>query len=454
MNKIQKKIQQILENKSIMKKIGFTLLILAIYRLLVFIPVPFVDIHALMAKTLEAGSAGAQGLGYFLMLLGWALDQFSIIALGLAPYINASIIMQLMGQVIPKIEELTEQGEAGQKKIQQYTRYLALPLAFLQGIGMVYFINYLLGGNVISTDIGTVILAWAALTVGSMILMRLGELITEKGISNGVSLLIFASIVSGITQKIYGSVSATSSVFGIIAFMLIIVLWLILLSIFIIKSRKEIPVVYSRQGKIQESSSLPIPMNPVGMIPIIFSIAFVSFPYLISKMITQFQPANMKLVAMANWVEANLNIYTQQPSILTIVFYFALIVVFTFFYTLIVFSPEKISDNIQKRWGFIPGIRPGKETAKYINGILMHLCLWGGVGLALVGIYSYLLNYIPFIQDIVASLGSLPVIVTGSGVIIMVGVVQEIVNKVETDLLMEKYESFDMKTLNKNIQKL
>jgi preprotein translocase subunit SecY len=222
------------------------------------------------------------------------------------------------------------------------------------------------------------------------------------------------------TQKIYSSVAGTSNVLGIIIFMLVIVLVLIFLSIFILKSVKEIPVIYARRGKVQESSSLPIPMNPVGMVPIIFSIAFVSFPYLLSKLITQFQPMNTRLVGIANRVEANLNIYSQQPGILAVVFYFILIVAFTFFYTLIVFSPEKISDNIQKRGGFVPGIRPGKETAKYINGILMHLCLRGGIGLALIGVYSYILNYIPFIQDLVQSFGSLPVVVTGSGVIIIV----------------------------------
>ena len=276
---------------------------------------------------------------------------------------------------MPKLEELTELGEQGQQKIAQITRYLAVPLAFLQSIGMVFFINYLLGGNVIPTTLPNVLLSALTMTIGSIGLMWLGELITEHGVSNGISLLIFASIVSGMTQKIYSSVSGTSNILGVIAFMLVIVLVLIFLSIFILKSVKEIPIIYARRGKVQESSNLPIPMNPVGMVPIIFSIAFVSFPYLLSKLITQFQPANVRLVGIANWIEANLNIYAQQPGIIAIIFYFILIVLFTFFYTLIVFSPEKISDNIQKRGGFVPGIRPGKETAKYINGILMHLCL-------------------------------------------------------------------------------
>ncbi|MFA6256152.1 MAG: preprotein translocase subunit SecY [Candidatus Absconditabacterales bacterium] len=445
MEKFLKKLQEIRENPSIKKKIIFTLVMLALYRLLVFVPVPFVDITVLMSKTI---STSTSGVGYFIMLLGGSLDQFALIAVGLAPFINASIIMQLLGSVVPQLEELTEQGESGQQKIQQYTRYLSVPLAFLQSIGMVFFINYLLGGHVISTAPLSLIVTAFTMTVGSVLLMRIGELITEKGISNGVSLLIFASIVSGITQKIYSSMAGANNFVGVTLFMLIIVLGLVLLSIFILKSIKEIPVIYARRGRVEESSSLPIPMNPVGMVPIIFSIAFVSFPYLLSKLITQFQPMNTRLVSMANWIEANLNIYTQQPGIPAIVLYFALIIVFTFFYTLIVFSPEKIADNIQKRGGFVPGIRPGKETAKYINGILMHLCLWGGAGLAFIGIYSYLLNYIPFVQTLVQSLGSLPVVVTGSGVIIIVGVVQDIMSKIKTDMLMQRYDKIDLNTLN------
>lgn len=451
MEKFLKKLQEIRENPTIKNKIIFTLVMLALYRLLVFIPVPFVDITALMAKT---ASTTTSGVGYFIMLLWGSLDQFALIAVGLAPFINASIIMQLLGSVVPKLEELTEQGDAGQQKIQQYTRYLSVPLAFLQSIGMVFFINYLLGGNVISTAPLSLIATAFTMTVGAVLLMWIGELITEKWVSNGVSMLIFASIVAGITQQIYSSMAGSTNFIGVTLFMLIIVLGLVLLSIFILKSIKEIPIIYARRGRVEESSSLPIPMNPVGMIPIIFAIAFVSFPYLLSKLVTQFQPGNLRLVGMANWIESNLNIYTQQPGIPAIVLYFILIIVFTFFYTLIVFSPEKISDNIQKRGWFVPGIRPGKETAKYINAILMHLCLWWGAWLALIGIYSYILNYIPFIQSLVQSLGALPVVVTGSGVIIIVWVVQEIMNKIKSDMLMQRYDKIDLNTVSKNLSQI
>lgn len=451
MSKFRKKFNSIISNKSLMKKIWFTLWILAIYRLLVHIPVPFVNIDNLMGQIWAISSSW---LWYLVMMMWWSLDNFSIIAIWLSPYINASIIMQLLGAVIPSLEQLTEEWEAWQQKINQYTRYLSIPLAFLQWIGMVFFINYSLWGNVIDTSAGTLILAALAMTIGSVLLMWLWELITEKWIANGISILIFSSIVAWITQSVYGSFSGTSNVWWMLIFMLVIVLVLIVLSIFILKSVKEIPIIYARKGKVQESSILPIPMNPVWMIPIIFAMAFVSFPYLLSKIIVQFQPMNDRLVHIADWIESNLNIYSQQPGVWAVLIYFILIVAFTFFYTLIVFSPEKMSDNIQKRWGFVPGIRPWKETSAYINKILMHLCLWWWLWLALVGIYSYLLNYIPFIQNLVASLWSLPVVVTWSGVIIIVWVVQEIINKIETDLIMQRYEKYDVEEVNKSLREL
>ena len=253
-------------------------------------------------------------------------------------------------------------------------------MAFLQGIGMVFIMNSMLGGVAIDTSNRLIVIATAfILSVGSMLLMWLGELITEKGISNGISMLIFASIVSGIVQSAYTSLTTGTNRLGVVFFMVAIVLVLTIVSIFILKSTKEIPVIYAKSGKVQQSSILPIPLNPVGMIPIIFAMAFVSFPYLCSQLITQFQPANIKLMSIAHWMEINLNIYSQNPGWIAIIFYVIFIVAFTFLYTLITFSPDKISDNIQKRGGYVPGIRPGKATAKYINGILMHLCLRGGL---------------------------------------------------------------------------
>ncbi len=439
LKKFNKKVWEIFWNKKIRNKILFTLFVLAIYRLLVFIPVPFADISVLMSQTLNSGS----DFGYFVMLLWWALDQFSFIAIWISPYITASIIMQLLWVVLPSVEELTEQGEVWHAKINQYTRYLTFPLAFLQGIGSVYLINSMLGWAAISTDIGTVLLAGFVMAVGSIILMWMWELITEKWVSNGISMLIFSSIVAWITQQVYGSLASSTSVVGVLIFMLVIVLVLVVLSILIIKSIKEIPIIYAKQGKAQQSSLLPIPMNPVGMVPIIFAMAFVSFPQLLAKLITQFQPGNWRLVSVANWIDAHFNIYAQNPWVWAVLLYVVFIVLFTFFYAMITFSPDRIADNIQKRGGFIPGIRPGKATAKYINGILMHLCFWWWLWLAVVGIYTYILQWIPFIQQLVESIWSLPVVVTWSWVIIIVWVVQEIINKIQWDLVMQKYEMYE-----------
>ncbi len=430
-------IGDMLSNKTIRKKIWYTILFLAIYRFLVYIPVPFVNITAWATSTIQSGG----GLEYFAMLLGGTLEQFSIIAVGLIPYINASIIMQLLTAVLPQLEELQEQGEQGTQKIQQYTRWLSFPLAFLQSIGMVYFINYLLGGSIIATDLGTVLLAAFALAVGTIMLVWVGEMITEKGMSNGISLLIFASIIAGITSQTYTYIWASGTdLLSIVIFMIVIVLVLVVLSLLLVKTRKEIPIVYARQGRVEETATLPIPLNPVGMIPIIFAVAFATFPYLLSQIVVNTGSQNAMIQGLAKWIEINFNIYSQQPGPLAIGVYFVLIVAFTFFYAMITFNPDRIADNIQKRGGFIPGIRPGEETATYIGGVLNHLCLWGGIGLGFIGIYSYVLSYIPFIQQAAQSIGSIPVIVSGSGVVIIVWVVQEIVGKINAELLMERYD--------------
>lgn len=439
MKKFRRKVKEITSNKTIMKKVYFTLGILALYRLLIYIPVPFVDVSSIINSSLDAWAAW--GFGYLVMLMGWALENFAIIAIWVSPYITASIILQLLSSVLPSLEELTEQWEVGQNKINQYTRLLTVPMAFLQWIGMTYLMNSMLGWNAVATDFGTVLLVAFVLTVGAVWLMWLWELITEKWVSNGISLLIFASIVSGIFQKWYNSLS-WSNWFYVLLFMLAIVLVLILLSIFILKSTKEIPVIYTRSGKVQQSSILPIPMNPVGMVPIIFAMAFVSFPYLCFQLLHNFMPMNEKIAAISNWIELHLNIYSTQPGWLAILCYVILIVAFTFLYAMITFSPDRISDNIQKRGGYVPWIRPWKATAKYINGVLMHLCLWWGLGLALIACYTYIFNWIPFLQNIATALGWLPTVVTGSGVIIIVWVVQELINKIQTDMVMKRYEKY------------
>lgn len=435
-------LQNLFTNPVLRKKLIYTLIGLAIYRLLVIIPVPFVNIDLLQNQAQQA----TQGLAYFLMLFGGSLDKFSIVAVGLGPFINASIIIQLLTVVVPHFEELQELGEQGSKKLQIYMRYITFPLAFVQSIGMVFFINSLMGGLIDTSSWMTVLFAAFVMAVGSMIILFLADWITEKGITNGTSLIIFASIISGVVTQMFSSfssVSGLSGFFSMLVFIALIFWGLVLLSVFILKSMKEIPVIYARQGKIQETSKLPIPLNPVGMVPIIFAMAFISFPYVVSQLVTKFGYPSDFMRWLANRVETNFNIYVEKPAVIAIVVYFLLIIFFTYFYTLVTFNPDKMADNIQKRGGFVPGTRPGNETAQYIKWVINHLSFWGGIGLWLLGIYTYVLHYIPLVQDFATQVGSIPVIVTGSGIIIIVWVIQQVMDKIQTEVLMSKYDAQD-----------
>ena len=427
----------IISNKSLQKKVLISLGLLFLYRLLVFIPVPFVNIDQLMQWV---NNGWSKGLEFFALLMWWTLEQFSIIAVGLIAYINASIIMQLLTAIVPKLDDLQQQGEGWTMKIQQYTRWLAVPLAFLQSIGMIFFISSILPGVINTADWGVVLNSAFVMTVSSVILMWIWELITEKWVSNGISLIIFASIVAWIIWKTYTFVSASNDAASVLLFILAIVIGLIILTLYLVKTIKEIPVIYARQWKVTETSVLPIPLNPVGMVPIIFAISFVSFPYLLSQIVLRMHSTNAWLNNTAHWIEQNMNIYSQNPAPIAIIIFFLLIIIFTFFYTLIVFNPEKMALNIQQRWGYIPSVRPWEETAKYLNKILMQLSLWWWIGLWLVWIYTYVLHYIPVVSDAIMKLGSLPVIVSGSWIVIIVWVVQEIMNKAKADALMNRYD--------------
>jgi len=417
----------------------FTIAILVVYRFFIFVPVPFVDIDVLK----QAVSHSTEWLQLFAMLMGGSLKKFSIVALWLIPFINASIILQLLTVVIPHLEDLKEEWETGNIKIQQYTRWLTFPLAFLQAIGMIYLINSYIPWVIDITHFSVVLASAFALTVWTILLIWLGEIITEKGVSNGISLLIFASIVSGMTSAFLNFTGATNkwSLASVVIFILAIVLVLIILSILLIRTRKEIPITYAKAWKIQETAVLPIPLNPVGMIPIIFAMVFVSFPYLLWQVLYKFNSASPATTAIKSFTETYLNIMTQNPHWVAILLYFLLIILFTFFYSWVTFKPEKMAEQIQKRGGYIPWIRPGEDTANYLNSVINHLCFWWGIGLWLIGIYTYIVNAIPFVQDAVKTgwLNAVPVIVSGAWVIIIVWVVQEMINKLNADLLMEKY---------------
>ncbi len=430
-----KDLKSLFTNKAIRKKLLFTLLIIALYRFLVYVPVPFADVDVLNLSTWVWSSA----LSYFALLLWGTLDNFSILAVWVAPYINASILIQLLTGIVPKLEQLQDEWEVWQKKIGQITRWITFPLALLQWFWVSYFINYYLWGNAIDLTWNNIVLVALVMAFGTMLLLYLWDLITEKGIGNGISMIIFASILSWLSSSVFSSVWATTNKLSVIIFIICFIALLTILSIYLIKTLKEIPVIYARQWKVQQTSILPFPLNPVGMIPIIFAVAFVSFPYLLSQLLSKFGWSTAYIKNAAVRIEQNLNIYVNQPTTLTIVVYFLIIVFFTFFYALVTFNPERIADNIQKKWWFIPSIRPGKETAKYISTTLSHLCLWGGIWLGVLGIFSYILRYIPFLESLFQWFGSIPVVVTGSGIIIIVWVVQDLLNKIRSDKYMDTY---------------
>lgn len=436
MIKVFNYISDVIRDNQIRKKIIFTLALLWIYRLLVVIPIPIVDVNK---RLIGLEKQMNSDLATFFALFWWALENFSIVAVWLIAYINASIIMQLLTVVVPKLEELQELWEEWQKRIQIYARFLTVPLAYLQSIWMIFFMNYLMPWVIQISTFN--VLFWAfVMTVWTVMLMWLGEQITEKGISNWISLIIFASIVSWLTWKLFSyTLSAWWQTLAVFLFITFIVLSLIILSIYLIKTVKEIPITYSRQWKFYDTAILPIPLNPVWMVPMIFAMAFVSFPYMISELLLKSNIApNMK--DFLTWMSTIFNIYSDTPSLIAFSLYFILIVLFTFFYTFIVFSPEKIAENLQKRWWYIYWVRPWEETSKYLSSILIYLSFWWGLWLAFIWVYTYILSYIPLIQQVIMEIWTLPILVSWAWIVIMVWVVNDIINKLNAELAMQKYE--------------
>lgn len=427
-------LKQIWNSKSIRNKILFTLLIVAIYRLLAQISVPGADREAIQAIINKN-----QILGVFSILTGGSAKNFSILLMGLSPYINASIIMQLLTVVIPKLEDLKKEGEAGQRKINSYTRWLTLPLAFFQSYGMIALLNSQSQISIIS-DIGNpliIITTMLTITAGTLLLVWLGEQITEKGISNGVSILIFTSIISQVPQIVgQGLFLAQADESKVIPFVIMLLLTVILTTIIILvtEAQRRIPVTYAGRGVRagSDQSHLPIRINQAGMIPIIFAVSLVSFPAILGQFLSRATSEWMRTLA------AQMTSLFQMNSPTYMIVYFALIIGFTYFYVSIVFQPEQVAENIQKRGGYIPGIRPGKQTAEYIGKVSNRLNLFGGIFLAIVAVLPVL------IQSLFSSLsiGSVPMLISGAGMIIIAGTVLEIIRKINAQLIMHDYNKF------------
>jgi preprotein translocase subunit SecY len=433
-------LKRIFQAPDLRKKILFTVFAIIVFRIVAHITVPGVD-HTALTNLFSQNEL----LGVFSILTGGSLENFSIVLMGLTPYINASIIMQLLTVVIPKLEELSKEGEQGRNKINSYTRWLAFPLAFMQSYGMILLLNKSAsagGGTLIAniTDWNVILPIMLMVTAGTLFLMWIGEMMTEKGLGNGISMLIFASIVSGIPPVLGQTLGiAQFDQTKLIPFVILAAIT-VALTIFVVlvtEGARQIPVSYAGRagGGKGSQSTLPVRINQAGMVPIIFSVSLITFPTIIAQFMQN--SANPTIKSIATFILNNFN--GTSPGGLYIVLYILFIMAFTYFYVSITFDPRKIAENIQKRGGFIPGIRPGRETAEYLAGVSSRLNLWGGLFLGFVAVLPILLNIFFASQ----SFGSVPLLISGAGLIIVVGVVLELIRQINAQLVMHNYDKFN-----------
>lgn len=409
------------------KKILFTLSIIIIFRVIAHIPMPGVDVSAL--QNFFSGNQIFQLLDLF---SGGTLFNFSIMTLGLNPYINSSIIMQLLVNVVPKLEELQKEGEYGRAKINQYTRYLTLPLAFVQSWGVLLLLQRSGSGILTTLTPVELVTILVTMTAGTMLLMWLGELITEYGIGNGISIIIFAGILArlpvtfGQTATIFNPQNAFNII--LIAVMALVVIGAVVI---INEAHRRVPIQYARRVRGDRnygggSSFLPIRINQAGVIPIIFAISVILLPGMLATFFAT--AANPAIASVATQIRDLFNNTTFYSGI-----YFALVVAFTYFYTGLTFQPNKIADDLRKYGGFIPGIRPGIATSDYIGYIINRTTLVGGIFLGSVAI-------LPFISQDITNISTIAI--GGTGLLIVVSVVVETAKQIESQLVMRSYEGF------------
>lgn len=404
-------------------KILAVLGLVLVYKFLAVVPVPGVDTTALQ-NMLES----QKGLSFFSALMWGGLENFSVILMGLSPYINAMIIIQLLWVIIPKLEQLQKEGEQGQKKMTQMTRYLTLPLAILQSYGMIILLNSLAGGSIIdTTNTTTVLLAMMMITTGTMFLMWLGELMTEKGIWNGISIIITAWVLAGVPGVINWYIAAGN--YALFAALLAGTLAVIYVIIKFTEGNRRIPVIYSKTGR-DEKSYFPIKVNQAGMVPIIFAISLVTFPWIIGQILTS--QTGERAQQIGNILVQHFNM--QNPSWMFIALYFLLVLGFSFFYVSITFNTDNVAESIQKRGGYIPGIRPGTETSAYLGKVSAHLNLFGGWFLALIAVLPYIMGKVTG--------QTIDFIITWAGLIIIVSVVLDIIRRVDSEMKMFDYSKF------------
>ncbi|MBI4906290.1 MAG: preprotein translocase subunit SecY [Acidobacteria bacterium] len=452
MNKFFEAFANVFRIPDLRNRVLFTLAMLAVYRLGGHIPTPGID-----ANKLEEFFRQNQGtlFGFIDLFSGGMFRRLTVFALGIMPYITASIILQLLTVVVPTLEKLQKEGELGRRKITQWTRYLTVGLALMQSFGIASALQASDGGFVINPGIGFVLLTMLSLTTGTAFIMWLGEQITERGIGNGMSLIIFAGIVVGLPQamlEIYNNVFVTRNwsafhLIIILAMMIVVVAFIVLVE----RGERRIPVQYAKRvvGRKMmggQSTHLPLKVNAGGVIPVIFASSLLAVPQ------TLLQVPRLKDMP---WVRDTLNAIGFAEPLYAVLFTVG-IVFFCFFYVSIIFNPNEAADNMRKYGGFIPGIRPGKNTAEYLNKILTKITVVGGLYLALLSLIPQImisgikLQHLPLLGNWIDTyfprwlLDGLGVsfYFGGTSLLIVVGVAMDTVNQVEAQLIMRHYEGF------------
>lgn len=423
--------------KEIRGRILFTLFILVVVRLGAQLPIPGVS-RDVFSAWFEAQTSGA--FNFFDQMTGGSFTQMSVFALSITPYITSSIIMQLMTIAIPKLEEMQKDGEDGRKKIREYTRYVTIALAVVAGLAM--GINLYRGGNLMHNNVLDVIMVVAALTAGSSLLMWMGEQITDKGVGNGISIILLFNIISTIPNDfglLYDKFMRGNNIVkaGIAAIIILaVILFIVVFVIYLQDGERRIPVQYSKKvvGRKMvggSTSSIPLKVNTAGVMPIIFASSIMSLPGIIVGFLGK-NPGGipgtiLAVLSSSNWCKPSQPVYSVGLLI-----YILLVVFFAYFYTSITFNPLEVADNMKKQGGFIPGIRPGKPTSEYLNKILNNVIFIGAVGLIVVAI----------IPILAAGIFGVNVSFGGTSLIIIVGVVLETLKQIESLMLVRHYKGF------------
>lgn len=431
---------QAFRDADLRKKILITIALIILYRIGAQIPSPGVDYASISGRLRELTSDSSSVYSLINLFSGGALLQLSIFAIGVMPYITASIIVQLLTVVIPKFEELKKEGQSGQAKMDQYTRYLTLGLALLQSSGIVALADreQLLGSGVSvlkeDRNLWTLVMLVLVMSAGAILVMWLGEIITERGIGNGMSLLIFAGIATRIPSDGANILSSSGGV--VFAVVLVAVIVLVVGVVFVEQGQRRIPVQYAKRmvGRRQyggSSTYLPLKVNQAGVIPVIFASSLIYMPVLITRIINSGSHE-----VSDNWWQRNVIQYLQTPSSWQyIVLYFALIIFFSYFYVSVQYDPNEQAENMKKYGGFIPGIRPGRPTAEYLGYVMNRLLF---VGALYLGIIAVLPNIALDLGVGASSAGSTPF--GGTAILIMVSVALTTVKQIESQLLQSNYE--------------